>query len=362
MKKVSKRVPAKTAIGALLLGMGLVMTGFTLYHTLTYDPVKTTTLSVEASEGSTYVHTAPGVLTMVSETPSITFTAPEGMIQWGIGPSKDVQAYVGDSGNTELTGMNADGTVITKDTPASEEAAAADAQAVTDGTIHMDESDLWTQSGAGEATLTVRPTLPEDFDRSIVATTTTGKAPAMTVSWTTTTPTSSPIPFVLIGVLVALIGAVLLLLDWSEMRTKRKNDEARKQADAARAKRNLAKDAATTVLPAVAGAGAGAIAVADTPEAEDTPAEPEAEVVEAEAEAEEPETEAETAPESETESAPEPESKPEPETAPEPAEEPEPAQPRENVSIWGVTAPFESDESDLNAVEDFDWVKGDNRA
>lgn len=197
----------KKIVGIILIALGAVLLVVTGIRALTLQSKSVFEVSVPSS--GTFVYTAPGVLGMGGSQVTVTF-AGDGIVQWGFGNEDDVVAYVGDSAAAVLTGVVSPTEAEVKNDAAAPEAAAADAQQVAAGGFNLSHSDLWLQSGEGEGKAVAKLTLEPNVPRAIVATTSTGVAPEMTVRWDNV-PVAKPIPLLAFSLLILLFGLLLLV-------------------------------------------------------------------------------------------------------------------------------------------------------
>ena len=240
----------RRVIGVLFTAIGVVLAAVTAVHAATFDPEETITIDVPAAEKSSFVYTDPGVLNLINSEPKVLLRAADAEIQWAPGTTSDVTAYVGKSGARKVAGFSADGiTAAIEDQVPDSESAAADAEVIEAGGFALHESDMWLQAGSGKDQVELPAlALEQGLDRSLIATTSAGTAPQLTLTWIRTKEFASPAPFILIGVLIALIGVVLLLTDWRDGAHRR---ELAAQAENRRAHKAAHASAETTVLPAL---------------------------------------------------------------------------------------------------------------
>lgn len=203
-------------IGVLLTSVGVMFAAATIVHIATFNPEKTLTLHADESKEAVFLYTAPGVINLVNDSPRVTLTAsqPDSVIQWGYGASREVEQYLGTSAALEIKGLANNGTsadifVHTAD----KQSADQDKKTRDTGGFSLDSSDLWLASGQGKGEVTF--TLPKDqgVDRSLIATTSAGTAPEITLTWIYDGKIASPAPLIVVGILLALIGVVVLLID-----------------------------------------------------------------------------------------------------------------------------------------------------
>ena len=253
MEKSQRKWSARRITGVLLAAAGVALAVVTAKHAATFDPEEIITLSAPAQQQAIFSYTAPGVLNLIEDKAEVTIAASPaaGEIRWAFGSSADVQSYVGESAARALLGYTQDGQgADIKDQAASDEVAEADAKVIEAGGFALHEGDMWSNSGAGEAKVVARLEVPSGVDRSIIATTEKGTAPQLTITWVHTKELTSPAPFVVIGVLLALIGAVLLLTDWRDAMRKHAWEV---RAERRRAEKLAAAGAQTTTLPVFKG-------------------------------------------------------------------------------------------------------------
>ena len=235
--------------GVLLVSIGVMFAVATGIRVVTFDSEKTVTLHTEESKEAVFAYTAPGVLSLASDSPRVTIKSsqPDAIVQWGYGASRDVLEYLGKSSALEIEGLALDG--VEADISLHEadaQSADDDKKLIDEGGFALDSSDLWLKSGsaAGEATFNL--SVDPGVDRSLIAVASTGAAPEITLTWTYEAKTTSPAPLIVIGVLLALIGAVLLLTD---RRDRIERCTAAKKAARLKAEKELAASAQTSVLP-----------------------------------------------------------------------------------------------------------------
>ena len=244
MAKTRRKLSVRSICGVLLVSIGVVLATVTIVHMATFNPEKVVTMKAPGSEQAVFSYTAPGVLNMVNDHPHIRVTASAGdSIQWGIGSSADVQAFVGQSAAREMKGFkNEELQTLYVDHEAAGKAGENDKKVIEDGGFALDESDMWEKSGHGKGSVDIDAKIQAGVNRSFIVTTNSGKAPEVTITWKDIQEQASPAPFIVIGVLLVLIGVVLLLTDWRE--------QARRAAlGRARDARHAHAEAETSILP-----------------------------------------------------------------------------------------------------------------
>lgn len=236
--------------------MGVVLTAVTVWHAATFNPEKTVTLTADSTQDSTFIYTSAGVLNIVTNEPRVTLTADQtdAVIEWGYGSSKDVAEYAGASSARNVKGFAESNrgtfTPAIEDRRADPKVSEADKKTISAGGFHLSASDQWEEAGSAQGSVDFNLEVEPGVDRSLIATTSAGKAPQLTLSWTRTELMASPAPFIAMGVLLALIGAVLLLTAWRDQ--MKREALARKEAQT-KARREEQATALTTELPAYHG-------------------------------------------------------------------------------------------------------------
>ncbi|MCI6574514.1 MAG: hypothetical protein PT944_06190 [Actinomycetaceae bacterium] len=254
--RVVKKWNAKTIFGVLLASTGVMLTAVTAWHAATFNPEKIVTLTADSTPEAIFIYTAPGVLNIVTDQPRVTLTASQAddVIEWGYGSSKDVAGYVGASAARTVRGFANEGRELLE--PAVEDHRAdsktndADKKTISAGGFHLSQSDQWEKAGSGKGTVSFDLDVEPGVDRSLIATSSTGVAPQLTLSWVRTERMASPAPFIVMGVLLALIGAVLLLTAWRDQMKRETLARQEAQTQAYREERAMAL---TTELPAFHG-------------------------------------------------------------------------------------------------------------
>lgn len=218
MELARRKINVRNIAGVLMAVIGIALTSVIIVHVATFDPVKVTSISAQNNDEATFTYTAPGVITIMGDTPHVAITAsPDAEIQWAYGSSDEVKAYVGKSVAQELRGFGQTmQEASVKVSKADDETAAKDKETIDAGGFALDQLDTWLKSGTANGKVEFDLDVEQGLDRSIIATTSDGKAPAVSLTWTEEEKTDSPAPFIVIGVLFTLIGLVLLLTDWRE--------------------------------------------------------------------------------------------------------------------------------------------------
>lgn len=227
---------------SLITGLALILGTFIVTNSREEETVLDLTA---AGNDASFIVTAPGVLNLVADEVTVTLTAEGQEIQWGLAPAADVQAYIGENSYTEVSGLTDWDNLAVSTTEGSAEADAAWAEAGEAGEIDLAGSDLWIQSGRGENSVSQDLTPSTEYAHALVATTSAGIAPDMTLSWVRSNEFSSPVVWYVIGTLLALIGT-FLLLNWYQ-------DLDERQPSAAKTKPATEASEQTSVLPVYKG-------------------------------------------------------------------------------------------------------------
>lgn len=185
---------ALAGVGVILLVLGVLLT-----------TVWRGSNQVQASWAgdSQYVYTEPGVLDMASERVKVGAKSAEdaGEITVAFGYCTDVTGWADGLSRTALTGMKNETTLASKDEAASVE-----------GSFDLASADNWLAVHTGKKNVSVEYDVATRGDMCMIASTASGKAPQITLSW--------PKAHMMIGVPVVLFGIfflalpVLLILVW----------------------------------------------------------------------------------------------------------------------------------------------------
>ncbi|WP_127131689.1 hypothetical protein [Georgenia sp. SYP-B2076] len=228
-------------ISAVLIVAGLVAIALAIASATVWRPSSTATLSLPSRPDTPVVVSDAGVLDAVAPKVTITATAGDGEpVVLAIGRTEDVDAWVGGSAHTRITGLASWDELRVAPGKAPSGAAPAESANVPSPA----GSDLWVseKTGTGKAELRWDDT-PGRWSL-LAATDGTAPAPEITLRWPVTASTPWLVPGVIVGAVLLLAGLALLVLD----RLTRREAERRAAAAAAR-------EAETAELP-VSGAGA----------------------------------------------------------------------------------------------------------
>lgn len=204
----------KRIIGIALSMLGVLGALFALVYGAVRDTESAVEVKVPAGD-STFVATAPGVLALYSGAAvTITADAPaDGEILWGIGRSADVQAYLGESAYTRLDGLKSLTEPKISTVTAKPEVQTKDAEALKSGSLALEKSDLWEESGRTDDKLQLEYKVPQGTQRAFIAATTTGAAPDFTIHWSVEAKSFPAVQIAVFGILIALVGIYLLFAD-----------------------------------------------------------------------------------------------------------------------------------------------------
>ncbi|MFC5369783.1 hypothetical protein ACFPH7_02935 [Arcanobacterium bovis] len=194
--------------------------------------------------------TSTGVLNLVNEKVTINIEAPDDTVVWGIGNSDDVKAYVGDSAAVEIAGFENWDTAKIKEHEGKQETIASDKALGSKGAFDISPSDLWIKSGKGKDKAQVEYSSAQGPNRSLIVSTLNGKAPEVTLTWEKPQTVNGAIPWIFIGILLALIGGFLLIgdsQDRAQLKAIREGQIRRRE------QKTRFAEAQTSVLPAFKG-------------------------------------------------------------------------------------------------------------
>lgn len=229
--------------GLLLVILGVALATFGIVRGTTSEDTATVEVAISADDAQ-MMYTAPGVLSLVNDTVDVTLTADEGEIQWGVGPTLDVEAFIGEASAVKITGLSDWDTPMFEEMAGTAEGVEAIANVAAEDAWDLSIMDLWTESGTGEGMVEFSLSPDKSVQQSLITTTSTGVAPEMTLTWDRALVTPNPVPFIVIGVLLTLIGFLLIV-------SARQDDAInRKRAAKGRESRER-REAETTVMTKV---------------------------------------------------------------------------------------------------------------
>lgn len=236
-------------LGALLCVVGLVVGGLAVASATVWRASDTLAASATAAPGSTLLVTEPGVLDLAADEVTVSAEADGAPVVVALGRSVDVDAWVGESPATRVTGL-VDRTTLATDagrsgetptsaptgpepsgtTPAEgaaeegapeegapEEAPAepgAEGEEVADGEPAPDPrgADLWVEEVSADGATELRWEAQDGRWSVLVASTEPDVPPTVTLSWPQTVATPWLVPGLVVGGLLLLTGAALLLV------------------------------------------------------------------------------------------------------------------------------------------------------
>ena len=258
MRRIASVALATFGLVAALIGVGLMTI---------WAPGSKVTASAAAHDAA-FIQTDPGVIDLVG--PEVTITAEaegDADVTLAFGLSGDVAAWSDGLNVATVTGLqdwdNLD--VATGDDPEASPSAspsdsadpstpAADPSTPAEGeegeqTEEVDpnvaklaDSDMWIMTEQGSGKISVSYRVADAGAISLIATSSDGHAPKLTLEWDRSLSNSYAMPIIVIGVLVALIGILLLVLDIQQ----RRRDAERKAARDRRVDRKATRAAAET--------------------------------------------------------------------------------------------------------------------
>ncbi len=180
-----------------------------------------------------FVCTDAGVLDLVSSRVTITAKANgDTPITLVVGYAEDIAAWSEGVGLTRLTGLESWDRLATTATPASVESVPS-----------LVDSDLWLEKKTGVGTISVTYKVVEPGAVAFLAQTAEGNAPEITLTWQRSGSNEVTFPLIFVGIIVAVIGALLVALDQHERKRESERLAARKHRAARRASRAVAETA-----------------------------------------------------------------------------------------------------------------------
>lgn len=241
----------KRSVGIALSIVGIVVAVFALIYGTTKNSSTTFEVQVAANK-ATFVSTAPGVLDLFTDAKvEINATAPNnGEILWAIGRSEDVAAYIGDSSQTQITGLESRKEAKIAKKEAKPEKVLKDQEALKSGTLSLDKTDLWDKFGREKKTLNIKYDAIKGAQRAFIATSTAGIAPDLKISWEAKIKTFPTVQIVIFGILISLVGIYLL---FTENQSRARAEYFRNREADRKMKRAEKAAAMTQILPVFAG-------------------------------------------------------------------------------------------------------------
>ncbi len=251
MRRIASAALATFGLVAALIGVGLMTI---------WAPGSTVSASVSQPEAA-FIRTDPGVIDLIG--PEVTITAKadaDADVTLAFGLSEDVAAWAEGLDVATVTGLkdwdNLDVVVGGDDaaTPsASPEESAAPSPSAEDAEAPQDvdpniaklaDSDMWIQVEQGKGEISVSYRVADTGAMSLIAASSDGKAPELTLEWERSVSNSYAMPIIVIGGLVALIGVLIFVLDSQD----RRRSAGRKAARDRRVDRKASRAAAETAV------------------------------------------------------------------------------------------------------------------
>ncbi|WP_216380662.1 hypothetical protein [Arcanobacterium phocae] len=202
----------KRILGMIALIAGVAMMVGTFVVSMAQQNEVNVKLST-ADDSAVFVKTAPGVLTLVNDKVKVTLDAPGSEIHWGLGNPVDVDAFVDQAASVTVTGLASWNALAVKTDAGSDEGAQAVEDAVNAEKFTLAGSDMWSKDGQAEDSAKIILDARQIDGKALIATTSDGKAPKITLEWIRVRDIGNPAVFYVVGALIALIGS-LLLLNW----------------------------------------------------------------------------------------------------------------------------------------------------
>ena len=227
----------RRTVGIALAALGLIVAVVGIIIGVV-DKTESTATAVAEGGSAPYVYTAPGVLELGAETVKVKVTGSgNANVTLAFGASDDVESWVKGLPAAKITGLTNWKTLKT------EKAKGGNAK----GAPTLADSDMWIEKKTEKGAVEEQYRIDENSAGSIslIATSSDGKAPTVSLTWDRNLKPFNNIPIVVIGLLMALIGAALLALDHRDRLQKAEREAIRERKLARRAAR---ANAETTVL------------------------------------------------------------------------------------------------------------------
>ncbi len=259
MRRIASTALATFGIIAVAIGIGF----------MTFWAPDGNVRATAKAPDAAFVKTEAGVIDLIGEDVSISLEAPDDSeVIVAFGNSDDIDAWADGLNVASVSGLSdwdtlkveAPGTAV-EETPTPEATVTAEATPAPEATATDDaaaseefdevdpgllaESDMWIQVEQGKKKVDLSYRVADPGAISLLATTTTGKAPTLTLSWQHETNNGLAVPLIAIGVLVTMIGVLLFALDIQESRRRAARRAEREAKFARRAER---ASATTSVL------------------------------------------------------------------------------------------------------------------
>lgn len=270
-------------VGAALATCGLIVVLTAIALATVWKPSGIVTAQV--NPGAELVRTAPGVLELVDTTVTITATdSADADITLAFGTAVDTGLWAEGLDYVTITGLtdwetlsvakpdpvdvpsetpSPAETATAVETPAAEQPPVAEApveevpaeEVPAEATPAPEEvtiadilavSDMWTKVEQGTGSVELTYTVDAPGITSLIATSSDGSAPAITLSWQGESDTSMVLPIALLGVVLAAAGALLIISQIQRDKTEAANREVRQQKLARRASRAAAETSVLT--------------------------------------------------------------------------------------------------------------------
>lgn len=262
MRRIASTALATFGIIAIIMGIGF----------LTFWAPDGTVRAKASAPDAAFITTEPGVLDLIGDDVSIEVEAPDDSdVILAFGVSDDVKAWAEGTNTASVSGLSdwdnlkviqpeaadASETPAPEDsaTPATEDEEAdkdfdngedADFDEVDPGLLA--KSDMWLQVEEQEKKADVAYTVGDPGAISLIATTSDGKAPSLTLTWDREVENTLAVPLIIIGGIVTLIGVLLFALDIQENKRRATRLAEREEKFNRRAARSFA---ATNVMSQV---------------------------------------------------------------------------------------------------------------
>lgn len=224
----------------LFIVAGLVLGGLGVLQKTLWAPSENITASTTLEDPGPLLVVDPGVLNLYDTPAKLTIEGEGDLVM--VEQSKEfVDAWVGDTTHTNISGLSGEGALAAERTDGEQATAPNPAT-----------GDTWNSVTTGEGTLEL--TWDEDPGRTTFLVASDGTQPAatdVTVEWPNHAETPWALPLIIGGAVLVVIGIVLAVTRWRRGR----KDRARREARVERRKKLVETGAAFAVVPAIALAG-----------------------------------------------------------------------------------------------------------
>lgn len=206
------------------------------------DKTESTATAVAEGGSAPYVYSAPGVLELGAKTVKVKVTGSSNAdVTLAFGASDDVESWVKGLHATKITGLT-DWTKLKTVT-----VKAGSKASEKKGAPSLADSDMGIEKKTQKGSVEQQYRIENSGSISLIATSSDGKAPTVSLTWDRNIKPFNNFPIIVLGLGMAIAGAVLLALDHRDKLQKAEREAIRERKLARRAAR---AEAETTVLAA----------------------------------------------------------------------------------------------------------------